>query len=380
MAETSDSATDPATDGSEPVSEPPASMDPVRRWTLIVASLCAALLVWYLVANRHTPFTSQARVNAYVVPVAPDVGGRVISVEVSNNVLVQKGERLLKIDPELYELAVIRAQADARAARRDLGAAAAAVDSADAALVSARANLMRNEQDAARMERIFAEDPGAISERRLESARASLAEARGQVAGARANLEKAIQQRGERGEDNSRLLAARAALAEARLNLERTEVVAPARGLVTNLAVDAGNFAAAGQPLMTFIAIQDVWIQADLTENNLGYVKAGDRVEIALDVQPGRVFPGRVRSVGYGVSSSGSTLGALPTVENDRNWLRDAQRFPVIIDFDTSATDAPKGRRVGSQADIIVYTGDGFLINSLGWIYIRLVSLFSYVY
>jgi multidrug resistance efflux pump len=373
MAETTDT-------GTEPSNEPPVRMDPVRRWTLIVAGLFAALLIWYLVANRLTPFTSQARVNAYVVPVAPDVGGRVISVEVANNALVEKGERLLKIDPELYELAVIRARADERAAQQDLGAAAAAVDSADAALVSARANLVRNEQDAARMERIFAEDPGAISERRIESARASLAEAGGQVAGAIANLEQAVQQRGETGEDNSRLLAARAALAGALLNLERTEVVAPERGLVTDLTVDAGNFAAAGQPLMTFIAIQDVWIQADLTENNLGHVKPGDPVEIVLDVHPGRVFPGRVRSVGYGVSATGSSLGALPTVENDRNWLRDAQRFPVIIDFDTSTADAPRGRRVGSQADIIVYTGDGFLINSLGWIYIRLISLFSYAY
>jgi multidrug resistance efflux pump len=364
----------------EPVSEPPADMDPVRRWTLIVAGLCLALLVWYLVANRHTPFTSQARINAYVVPVAPDVGGRVISVEVANNSLVEKGERLLKIDPELFELAVIRAQADERAAHQDLGAAAASVESADAALISARANLVRNEQDTARIERIFAEDPGAISERRVESARASLTEAQGQLAGARANLEKAIQQRGEAGEDNSRLLAARSALAEARLNLERTEVVAPERGLVTDLIVDAGNFAAAGQPLMTFIAIEDVWIQADLTENNLGHVKPGDRVEIVLDVQPGRVYPGRVRSVGYGVSATGSSLGALPTVENDRNWLRDAQRFPVIIDFATSAADTPKGRRVGSQADIIVYTGDGFMINALGWLYIRLISLFSFVY
>ena len=81
MAETTDT-------GTEPINEPPVRMDPVRRWTLIVAGLFAALLIWYLVANRHTPFTSQARVNAFVVPVAPDVGGRVISVEVANNALV----------------------------------------------------------------------------------------------------------------------------------------------------------------------------------------------------------------------------------------------------------------------------------------------------
>ena len=71
MTETPGTATEPST---EPAGEPPAGMDPVRRWTLIVAGLCATVLVWYLGANRHTPFTSQARVNAYVVPVAPEVG------------------------------------------------------------------------------------------------------------------------------------------------------------------------------------------------------------------------------------------------------------------------------------------------------------------
>ena len=181
------------------------------------------------IGTRHLP--RRRAINAYVVPVAPDVGGRVISVEVANNALVEKGERLLTIDPELFELAVIRAQADERAAQQDLGAAAASVESADAALVSARANLVRNEQDTARIERIFAEDPGAISERRIESARASLTEAQGQLAGAHSQSRKgrSATRRGRRRQLPT-VGCARSALAEALLNLERTEVVAPERG------------------------------------------------------------------------------------------------------------------------------------------------------
>jgi multidrug resistance efflux pump len=103
-------------------------------------------------------------------------------------------------------------------------------------------------------------------------------------------------------------------------------------------------------------------------------------VEVVLDVQPGKVYSGTIRSIGWGISAGNQTLGALPTVENDRNWLRDAQRFPVIVDLDEKLKNNAVGSRVGSQADVIVYTGDGFLLNAIGKVYIRLVSLFSYAY
>jgi len=130
---------------------------------------------------------------------------------------------------------------------------------------------------------------------------------------------------------------------------------------------------------MTFIASEQVWVRADLTENNLGNVKAGDRVELTFDVQPGRVFKGRVRDTGFGVQVETNALGTLPTIENDRSWLRDAQRFPVVVEFDVA--DLGKlGLRVGSQATVIVYTGENWLFNLLGKMYIRLHALLSYAY
>jgi multidrug resistance efflux pump len=86
---------------------------------------------------------------------------------------------------------------------------------------------------------------------------------------------------------------------------------------------------------MTLIAIQDIWITADLTENNLGHVEPGTPVAIVLDALPGKVLEGKVRSIGYGVSTGQSPPpGSLPTVQNSRDWLRPAQRFPVIVDID----------------------------------------------
>jgi multidrug resistance efflux pump len=129
---------------------------------------------------------------------------------------------------------------------------------------------------------------------------------------------------------------------------------------------------------MTFVGINDVWIQADLRENNLGHIQIGDSVDIALDVQPGRILKGRVRSIGFGVDSGTSTaLGNLPTIENDRNWLREAQRFPVIIEIDNPES---LGLRVGAQATVMIYTEPSFLLVPFGKVYMRLVTLFSYLY
>ena len=366
--------------GTEESKTPEDAPDPVRRWTLIIAAVIAALLVWYLMADRLTPSTSQARVQTFVIPIAAVVAGLVTSVDVSNNDFVEAGAHLLKVDPRDYELAVIRAEADERQARQDVGGQIAAVDAAAAQVSASQANAKRAELDFTRMQRIFEEDAGAISIRQLESAESTYEQAKSGVVNSIANLDKANQQLGERDEDNARLLAAQSALRQARVNLERTTVFAPDRGLITDLAVDVGNFAAAGQPLMTFIAIHDLWISADFTENNLGNIKPGDPVEVVLDVQPGKVHSGRIRSIGWGISAGSQTLGALPTVENDRNWLRDAQRFPVIVDLDEELKNNPGVSRVGSQADVIVYTGDGFLLNAIGKVYIRLISLFSYAY
>lgn len=354
--------------------------DPVRRWTLIVTGVIVVLICWYLAADRLTPFTSQARIKAYVVPIAPQVSGRVIEVKVGNNELVEADQELVLIDPGSYQLTVQAAEASLTAARQQLGAATAAVDAARAGVSAAQARLTKADQEATRLRRIFKQDPGAISERRVQSAEASLVEARSSLVQAQANLEQARQNQGLAGDNNSRILSAQASLDSARLDLERTIIRAPERGLVTDLAVDRGNFAQTGQPLMTFIAIEELWIQADLTENNLGHVTVGDKVEFVLDVQPGRIFTGEVRSVGFGVSSDNDSLGTLPTIDNDPNWLRDAQRFPVVIDFDPGTLEQPIGLRVGSQVSVIVYTDERWLLNLLGALYVRIISLLSYAY
>ena len=374
---TDETGKDNDNESGETATNPP--HDPVRKWTLIILALCGVLMIYYIVADRVTPYTTQARVNALVVPIAPEVSGTVTEVAVKSNQLVEAGDLLFKIDPERYELAVETAEANLQSARQATGASTANIDAAQAQVVSAEANLLRAEQDAVRLRRIKEEDPGAISDRRVEMAEASYTAAKASVQAARANLERARQDLGETGEQNFRILQAQAGLEQAQLDLLRTSVVAPDDGVVTDVRVDRGNFAQAGAPLMTFLASHDIWVQADFTENNLGNIKAGDEVELVFDALPGKVVKGNIRTTGFGVNVESAPLGSLPTISNDRQWLRDSQRFSVLVDFELPDAEDRRGIRVGAQASVVVYTGGGFLFNSIAWLKLRLVSLLTYI-
>jgi multidrug resistance efflux pump len=355
------------------------AQDPVRRWTMIILILIGVLLVWYLRSDRVTPYTSQARVHALVVPIAAEVSGTVTAVNVGNSQPVNAGQVLFELEQNRYQLAVETAEANLKTARQGLGASAAGVDAARAGVDTAAASMLRAEQDAIRMRNIREQDPGAISQRRLESAEAGLSEARGQVAAAKANLEQAIQNLGATGEDNSHVEQAQAALDQAQLDLKHTTVRAPEPGVVTDVRINTGNFAGAGAPQMTFIAQENVWVQADFTENNLGNIDPGDEVALVFDILPGAVVEGIVREVGFGVSLESAPLGTLPSIKNDTNWLRSSQRYPVLIDFELAEEDA-KRLKVGSQVSVVVYTGSHFLFNPLATLRVHLNALLTYAY
>jgi multidrug resistance efflux pump len=366
--------------------QPALGVDPVtpkpgkgtRIGATIVVVLIVGSLLWYFAADRLTPHSSQARVQAFVVPVAAEVAGKVLAVYVRNNDDVQRGQPLFDIDPSQYQIALQRSRADYESVRHSVNASVATVEAARASLQAAQANRVKADKDATRQEALYAEDRGAISVRRLEIAQATRIEANSKEQAAEADLRKAQE---AAGDDNAQLRSARSAIEKAELDLARTKVVAPGRGLVTDLRTDVGHFAQAGAPAMTLIAIHDLWINADMTENNLGNIDPGDRVAIVLDVLPGEVLKGRVRSVGYGVSSGQEAPpGTLPTIENSRDWLRQAQRFPVAIEFDSSDAERLHKVRIGGQAEVMVFTGDNFVMNMLGAVYIRLKSWLTYLY
>jgi multidrug resistance efflux pump len=351
--------------------------DPVRRFTLIVIGIIIVLFLWSVLADRYAPWTDQARVQAWVVPITPKVSGKVKKVNVVKDQVVEAGHLLVEIDKQEFELVVQKAEADLAMAGQEIGAGTEQVAIAEASLAQAKTELSYISTQAQRY--LALAKTGTISRSEADRVRAEADTAAARLKVAQAELEKAKDQLGAEGQDNPRIRAAIAALGKARIDLEETRIVAPLRGGVTNLKVSQGYYAKAGVPLMTFVSFVGEWIQADMRENSIGNIKPGDSVDIVLDIAPGKVFKGKVESKGFAVKApSYGAAGDVVTVKGSSGWLRDAQRFPVIINF---ADNQAEGLRiVGGQADVQIYTGESWILDGLGWLWIRLLSFLSYVY
>jgi multidrug resistance efflux pump len=354
----------------------------VKKGTGIVIGLILISMIWYLLADRFTPYTSQARVQGYVVGVAPKVAGLVTEVWVKNNETVETGQPLFQIDRSQYEIALKRAKSDLQNAQSQVGASTAGIESAEANLAAALANETKAKQDLDRLNRLYKEDPGTISVRRLEVSSATLKSASAKVSVARAEIQRAIEQKGGEEDNNANIKAAESAVAKAELDLNNTVVLAASDGVITDLRAEVGLYAGTGAPVMTLIALNDVWISAEFTENNLGHIKAGSPVDLVVDAIPGEVFTGQIRSIGLGVSAGQApAAGTLPTIDNNRDWLRQSQRFPVIISFNPGQREQLiKQVRVGGQIEAMAYSDGHGILKLLGKLFIHFMSWLSYIY
>jgi multidrug resistance efflux pump len=368
---------EPAT-GAVEEAPPPPKMDPIRRVTRIVLIVCAVIFVWYLFADRITPYTDQARVKALLVPVVPRVSGYLTGINVRLHSVVKPDEVMFVIDQRPYVLAVRSAEANLDNTAQQVGAQTAAVKSAAGRVGVSKAQLDRAQRNWNRTQAILDKNPGALSQADRDRTETSLASAIEKLSSAEADLDKAKEELGVTGPENPQLRAAVATLEQAQLDLAFTTLHAPTHGAIESFNIDVGYYAVSGQPLATFVSTKDVWIQADMRENNISRMEINDPVEFVLDVAPGRVFKGYVRSIGYGVSAQGTAnRGDLPTVQGSEGWLREPQRFPVIIGFDRETAGGLL--RSGGQVDVIVYTGGDPILNLIGKVHLRLRSLLSYV-
>ncbi len=347
-----------------------------RSVTSLVLLICIGLFAFYLVADRVIPNTDMARVRGNVIPLAPLVSGEVTKVNVAPNDLVQTGDPLLQIDPTDYQIALRKAEQGLEEAGKQIGVQTASVEAAQVKLSDALVNQENIRRQAGRV--LAMADKGIVTQADADKTRAAVAHARAQVETARAGLVQAKKQLGKVGEDNTEMQVALLALQKAQLDLERTVIRAPAMGGVSNFRLDEGFYANKGQPLLTFVSGEDSWVEAYYRENSLGNIRVGDLVELALDNAPGEVFRGRVASMDYGVNwEQSQASGQLATVANQSGWLRQSQRFPVVIRFEDNR---PSGLlRVGGQADVMVYTDGDSVMNIFGKMWIRLISWMSYV-
>jgi multidrug resistance efflux pump len=362
---------------SSPEIKPPSRRsNPTRSITIFILLFGILLYAYSVFADRLTPYTDQATVQAYVVRVAPDVSGRVLSVNLSDNQIARTDEVLFTIDPERFQIAVDIAEAKLAGVGLTLGASTAALAAAEAKLAEAEAKLANTRQQTERVFELVKK--GTYSKARGDQAQAALDGAIADVDRAKAEVEEARQNLGPQGADNPQIRQAQAELRAAQRDLTDTVLRAPSDGVVTNLQLTNGQFVPAGQPVMTFIDADVIWIQSEFRENSIENLKVGDPVGIVLDIRPGRVFPGKIESVGWGVDSRDiDPATGLPTIRNDSGWVREAQRFAVRIEFEPDTR--PKGILLGSQANVVVYTGRSALTDTIGRWWIWAVAYLSYL-
>ena len=362
---------------------PPAKKprDPVRSLTLAVLITLLTLFIYHVASDRVTPYTSQSNIEVLLAQIAPRVSGQVIEVGARDNQRVSKGKVLFRIDPEPFQIAVRAAEANLALAVQNVSVATAEVRSSEATLAK-----QKTERKTSQVlgEIVFGlTKEKALSESDSIRAQSEIDRAKADVARGEAELESARRKLGAEGEENPQVRQARTALDQARLDLLYTTVTAPADGFITNLRLSVGQYVNRGQPVLSFVDADSVWLTAYLRENQLGKVAPGNEVRVAFDLLPGHLFNGRVDSVGWGVTRGGEApVGNLPDVQSQKGWLRDPQRFPVRIVLKPEANNTLRDLplRNGAQANVLILTDPHSWLNPIGRLWLRIVSWFSYFY
>jgi RND family efflux transporter MFP subunit len=253
-----------------------------------VAIFAAAIIVGRVLWIHYMdePWTRDGRVRADIVTVAPDVSGAVVTMPVRDNQFVHKGDLIMEIDPSHYRIAVQQAQAT--------------VD-------ERKTQLQMRKDDAARRADM---DSEVVSRENRDNANHI-------AAGAAAQLEQA-----------------EAELAAAELNLERTWVVAPVDGYITNLNTYRGDYAVAGSAKLAIVDSTSFWVYGYFEETKLPHVRPGDKASVVL--MSGGIIQGHVESISRGIydRDNPESRDLLADVNPTFNWVRLAQRVPVRIRID----------------------------------------------
>jgi multidrug resistance efflux pump len=303
---------------------------------LLAAGAAAYLYQSYMLR----PWTRDGQVRALIVQITPQVPGNVVKVHVSDNQSVRGGDPLLEIDQAQYQLAVRSAEIALEQQRQDVASMEAAVQSAEATVASAQATLEEAKKESER-----ARAAGqAVSAEYIDQMATAANVAAARLSEAEAKLAEAKQTLGAPGEDNVRIQAAEAALAQAKLNLSWTTITAPSDGFATNLTVQEGDYARVGSPLLAFVDSTSFWISGYFMETQLRQIRPGDPAIVTLMAHPDKPLQGEVESFGRAISPPNVALvegvaGLVPQIQPTFDWVRLAQRVPVRVKI----TQVPDG-------------------------------------
>lgn len=315
-----------------PAAAPPGKR---RRILTVIALVFAALALAWFALDRWVFSLRETTDDAYVagnqVRISAQVPGTVVEVLARNTSRVEAGQVLLRLDPTDAQQALDRAAAALAQSVREVRARVGNAGQADALVAVRQLELQRAESDLALREPLLAER--AIAQEELRHAREAVALARAQLAQARqqATAARALVDSTSVA-DNPAVQAQRVAYRDAWIARQRTAIVAPVSGHVAQRSVQLGQHVAPGEPLMTVIPLQDVWLDANFKEGQLRNLRIGQAARITSD-QYGRsvVYRGRVIGLQAG---TGAAFSLLPPQNASGNWIKVVQRVPVKIALD----------------------------------------------
>jgi membrane fusion protein, multidrug efflux system len=311
-----------------------------------VLGLMALVAVWYWLSTRNIDSTDDAYTDGRSVIIAPRVAGNVVSLDVTDNQFVKKGQPLIHIDPRQYQIDKEQAEGQLETAKNQFsglqyGAEVgrknfpAQLEQAQAQLANAKAVLARAQADYERQRSLSKQ---ATTQADVDAALATLKQAQAQVMLANAQVvqNSPVPQRiGETeaqvGQSKGLIEQAQARVDQANLNLAWTVVEAPQDGWVTKRSVEAGSYVAPGQQLFVIVS-PEVWVTANFKETQLTRMRPGQQVKIKVDAYPFLDLRGHVDSIQLG---SGSKFAAFPVENATGNFVKVVQRVPVKIIIDS---------------------------------------------
>ncbi len=332
------------------------------RRKLLMVSLPLLLVAvggyFWLTGGRYQE-TENANLRQAKVAVAAEAGGRIVEVDVADNMPVKAGDTLFVVDPQPYRIALAQADATLAAARLNVEQLRAAYGQAVAQerVAASEVTYLKSQFD--RAEDLASKGISAKSS--FDEARRDLARAEEQHSAALQGIESARAALGGNPDISSdahpAVMSAQAARDKAAFDLAQTTVRAPADGVISQASsFKVGQFVSAGTPLFSLVETDDTWVEANFKETQLTNMRVGQSAEVVLDTFPDVTFRATVESIGAG---TGAEFSLLPAQNATGNWVKVTQRIPVRLKLDTHKPEG-EGRdipfRTGMSASVSVDT------------------------
>lgn len=286
--------------------------------------------------------TDDAYVEGTIVPISPEVKGKVIKVFIDDNQFVKTGEPLVQIDPKDYTFIVEQREqvlstliaekkeieASLEEKKKELGQTKADLKATlaeeDLSLKDKkRYDQLLKEMVVSQSEYDYVESKWKVAKAKREAAQANVAKILASIKTLKAKL---VTQK-------FKIEETEASLQLARIDLERTLILAPITGRVANKNIDPGKYVQPGQPLLSLVDENDIWIVANFKETQIEKMMVGQPVDIKVDAYPGKIFKGHIDSFQPG---SGAVFSLLPPENATGNFVKVVQRVPVKILVDSS--------------------------------------------